>query len=89
MTGTAILLICDARDGMIYELTCPAIIGPHGKLGFLEGGALEEEIYRRTDRAGIGGSGSWDGGSGRMPQAQCLGAVVLPLEDEVRRHGRF
>jgi hypothetical protein len=34
----------------------PFIIGPHGKLGFLKGGALEEKIYRRTDRSDIGGS---------------------------------
>ena len=73
----------------VPDLARPFIIGPHGKLGFLEGGALEEEIYRRTDRAGIGGSGSWASGTGRVPQAQCFGAVVLSLESQVRWHGRL
>ncbi len=54
----------------IPGLARPFIIGPHGKLGFLEGGALEEKIYRRTDRPSIGGSRRRDDGSGRVPQAQ-------------------
>ena len=56
----------DSRKGM----TCPFIIGPHGKLGLLEGGALEEKIYRTTDRSCFGGSRRRDDGSGRVPQAQ-------------------
>ncbi len=71
------------------QLACPFIIGPRSKLGFLEGGALEEKIYRRTDRPGIGGSGSRDGGSGRVPQAQCFRAIILSLESQVRWYGRL
>ena len=51
-------------------LARPFIIGPHGRLGFLKGGTLEEKIYRRTDRPGIGRSRGWNDGSGRVSQTQ-------------------
>ena len=57
-------------DGDTLTLARPFIIGPHGRLGFLEGGALEEKIYRRTNRPGIGRSRGWNDGSGRVSQTQ-------------------
>ena len=61
----------------------PVIIGPVAVLGFLDIGGSDEgqTIYRRTDNSDIAGSGSFR--VGRMPQAQLLGPIVLPLEIEV------
>ena len=53
-----------------------------------KGGALEETIHRRTDRADSAGSRRGDDGAGCDPQAQHFGTDVLPLEVEVRRPER-
>jgi len=53
----------EQRSAMSYPLACPFIIGPHDKLGFLEGETLEEAIYRRTDGSDIEGSRRRYGGS--------------------------
>ena len=44
----------------------------------------EEQIIRILQEAGGGRAV----GGRLVPQAQLLGAVVLPFESEVRRHGR-
>ena len=58
-------------------------------LGFLDIGGTDERqaIYRRTDHSNIAGSGDGSVGSGCLPQAQLLGAVILSMEEQVRRHG--
>ncbi len=68
-------------------MACPSIIGPDDKLGLLVGGVREEAIFRGADRQDSAGGGRRHVDEGRVPEAQRLGAVVLPLEGEVRRHG--
>src|SRR6202021_152942 len=48
-----------------------------------------EEIYRRTDYCGVTRGRGWCQGKGSMPKARDIGADVLQLEGEVRRHDRF
>src|SRR5690606_19255196 len=70
------------------RLASPFIIGPDAVVGFLDSGGTDERqaFYRRTDHPDFAGSGERTGGGRCMPQAQLLGAVVLPLEGEVWRH---
>lgn len=71
------------------QVACPDIIDPLALLGFVdtEGPDERQAIFRRTNHADSAGGGERLGRSRRVPQAQLLVTVILPLEGEVWRNG--